>query len=801
MKRIKKRLALVLFLYTFLVLGGSYSFAQLVTNGSFENSNTGIVNGTDVSGWFIQFGTDITPPPVFEIVSDTVKQGNRALKVSINGIGTNNWDIQAVAENIPVTPGKTYTYSVWAKAKIAGAKVNLTIGNYSYAAYAGINPATLSTTWKKFTIRFTVNDNQTLIRAPIHFSLAGNTGNEIYIDNMQIIDDTFGKIPVIVEAESGKIGSNFSVNKDGDITYVTPKTNYTGQVNPGDTSRTVTCQVTFQDSGYYNLYAHLRVGPNGYDDDSFFYGRGFGEKSDTSSTGWVFINGLAGAGFSNSTDVVNGQGTAGSQVWKWVNVNKYLFAGASPEKDFFVNPDSLTKTFQFASRENGLDIDKFAFGKSYLYFTVKNLDSVTSGSTSLEQADSSKWYQGPAIAKNAIKFLGNVPGNDLNVFANYWNQLTPGNEGKWGSVAGSQDTTKWNWVGLDRYYNYAINNKLIFKDHCLIWGQQQPGWISGLDSATQYKYIESWIRQVGQRYPKMDMIDVVNEALTGHNPPDGGNGRANYKKALGGNGATGWDWVIKAFELARKYIPNVKLLLNDYGIINDNVATTYYLTIINLLKDRGLIDGIGVQGHRFEFESAFESTLKSNLDRLAATGLPIYISEMDLGNVGDTGTPDDNTQLTLYKRIFPTIWGHPGVKGITLWGYIEGTTWQKTCWLVHTDGTPRPAFDWMVQYVKDNPTEVEETVKSLPTAYSLKQNYPNPFNPSTNIVYTLPQSGSVKLDIYDATGRKITTLVNETQPAGVYKVVFNAANYASGVYFYQLRVNSSMITKSMVLIK
>ena len=126
-----------------------------------------------------------------------------------------------------------------------------------------------------------------------------------------------------------------------------------------------------------------------------------------------------------------------------------------------------------------------------------------------------------------------------------------------------------------------------FKEHCLIWGQQQPTWISSLDSVQQYNYIETWIRMVGQRYPNADMVDVVNEPLAGHNPPNGGNGRANYIKALGGSGTTGWDWVIKSFELARQYMPNTKLLINDYGIINSNTATTSYLQIINLLNDRG----------------------------------------------------------------------------------------------------------------------------------------------------------------------------------------------------------------------
>jgi endo-1,4-beta-xylanase len=127
----------------------------------------------------------------------------------------------------------------------------------------------------------------------------------------------------------------------------------------------------------------------------------------------------------------------------------------------------------------------------------------------MQSTDTGTVWKGPALAAGQGKFLGNAYGDiPDNIFANYWTQLTPGNAGKWGSVAGSTDTTKWNWNGLNTAYNYAINNHLTFKDHCLIWGQQQPSWISSLDSATQANYIETWIRNVGQRYPLIDMIDV-----------------------------------------------------------------------------------------------------------------------------------------------------------------------------------------------------------------------------------------------------------------------------------------------------
>jgi hypothetical protein len=176
-----------------MLLGAGSANAQLVTNGGFESSNMGIVdttgwiNGTRaVKGWVIQGATDVTLAPVFEIVSDTVEEGNRALKVTVNSVGTNQWDIQVVADSIPVKQGVTYYYSIWARCRKPGAQVNFTMGNYAFNEYKAIRPANLTTQWQNYTMQFTVNDNQTFIRGPIHFSYAANTGNVIYIDNLQI---------------------------------------------------------------------------------------------------------------------------------------------------------------------------------------------------------------------------------------------------------------------------------------------------------------------------------------------------------------------------------------------------------------------------------------------------------------------------------------------------------------------------------------------------------------------------------------------------------------------------------------
>jgi hypothetical protein len=91
--------------------------------------------------------------------------------------------------------------------------------------------------------------------------------------------------------------------------------------------------------------------------------------------------------------------------------------------------------------------------------------------------------------------------------------------------------------------------------------------------------------------------------------------------------------------------------------------------------------------------------------------------------------------------------------------------------------------------------------KTKPTVFSLAQNYPNPFNPASVIRYAIPVQSTVLIKVYNALGREVRTLVNETKEAGNYSVSFNAANLPSGIYFYTLHAGSYSMTKKMLLIK
>jgi len=85
--------------------------------------------------------------------------------------------------------------------------------------------------------------------------------------------------------------------------------------------------------------------------------------------------------------------------------------------------------------------------------------------------------------------------------------------------------------------------------------------------------------------------------------------------------------------------------------------------------------------------------------------------------------------------------------------------------------------------------------------FELSQNYPNPFNPATTIQFRLPQTGLVKLPLFNILGQEVRTLVNEFMEAGTHSVNFDASELNSGIYIYKLESGSFNQTKKMILVK
>ncbi|MGI4742228.1 MAG: endo-1,4-beta-xylanase [Janthinobacterium lividum] len=536
--------------------------------------------------------------------------------------------------------------------------------------------------------------------------------------------------PVVVQAESGTsttptvtgatvgdwaVATSTATSTVPAATYVTTKTDvsaYTATTSPGGgvgasapatAARVLTYAVTFPGDGVYDLYARVWVGSGGASDDSYYTPSSFGTKSPVTGADWINDNNLNNAGYtsSNGLAVDGGNGGGTTLVWKWVNMSKFNGAGAGVT--YTVPAGSLTQTFQIGAREDGLLIDKFVFGAHGLFFTAANLDAGAQGSATAPVAFVPAYAP---LAAGKPKYLGSAYSSaQATYFGDYWNAVTPENGGKWGSVEGTRGT--FNWADADSAYNRAARTGGIFRFHNLIWGTQQPNWLKGLSDADQLAEIKIWFQAIATHFAgkRIDFIDVVNEPI--HTPPTGNTtaGAADatggaYINALGGTGTTGYDWIVTSFQLARQYFPNAKLMLNEYSVENEAVNATKYAAMANLLKSKGLIDGIGIQGHAFSTKGTSVATLQSNMAIMAATNLPLYITEYDSDGLDASGNVSDAVLLAEYQRVFPIFWENPAVRGITLWGFRIGH-WRTAQgdYLINADNTERSVMPWLRSYV------------------------------------------------------------------------------------------------------
>ncbi|MGI4822935.1 MAG: endo-1,4-beta-xylanase [Janthinobacterium lividum] len=643
--------------------------------------------------------------------------------------------------------------------------------------------------------------------------------------------------PVVVEAETGVSTTPPATNATtGDwsartiaatgttpaITYVTSLTDvaaYTAPTSPGGgvggaapatAARVLTYSVTFPGAGTYDLYARIRVGAGGATDDSFFYGNTFGSKSPTTGTDWVNCNNVFNIGYTAANNVVDGAGGGATGVWKWINLSQYSFGGAALVS-FIVPAGALTQTFQIGAREDGLDFDKFVFGEKGRYFTVANLDAGAQGSATPPVVFVPT---GPALATGKSKYLGSAYSSAQSpYFTKYWNSVTPENGGKWGSVEGTRGT--FNWADLDSAYNRCAKIGGIFRMHNLIWGSQQPTWLKGLSDADQLTEINNWYKAVADHFAgkKIDFIDVVNEPI--HTPPTGlvtvgspatptgspdPTGGA-YINALGGtttlpDGTIQYNWIIKSFQLARQYFPNSKLVLNEYSVENDGNSARIYVRMINQLKALNLIDGVGIQGHAFSTKSTPATTLKANLDLMAAPGIPLYITEYDSDALDASGNNSDAAQLAEYQRVFPIFWEYPAVKGVTLWGFRPGH-WRSAqgAYIVNADNTERPAMAWLRTYVQNTTLGIKAANAATASIFL----YPNPAT-SGSVSLSLPATLSqqaIEVSLLNTLGQ---TVVRQTLPASA-SAVRSLALPASihGLYTVRLQTSSGIFSQRLTV--
>jgi endo-1,4-beta-xylanase len=292
-----------------------------------------------------------------------------------------------------------------------------------------------------------------------------------------------------------------------------------------------------------------------------------------------------------------------------------------------------------------------------------------------------------------------------------FNQLTPEAWGVWRWIESTNDS--WEWRPLTAMYKHCRDNGMLCTQHPFFWGEVleevptgEPEWVWEPGNNRPAATLQADVRQFLSEYMRLHGQDmsyavVVNEFM--HAP-------TTFRAKIGGDNGiygTGWDWVVWAFEEARKaadlHESPVKFILNEYGVLGadwqfgPDGTIDGMIQVANVLKARGLVDAVGCQSHFLETATA--ALVQARLDRLSAeVGLPIYITEFDLNIANDA------LQQSKMEALFPVFWNHPSVCGVTLWAIRQGqSTWKPNTYLIRSDGTDRPAMAWLRNYVANNP--------------------------------------------------------------------------------------------------
>lgn len=236
---------------------------------------------------------------------------------------------------------------------------------------------------------------------------------------------------------------------------------------------------------------------------------------------------------------------------------------------------------------------------------------------------------------------------------------------------------------LDMILKEAKDKGLSVRGHTLVWHNQTPAWFFHedyeedkpiVDEKTMDQRLESYIKKVitysQEKYPGVVYAwDVVNEAMG-----DGGGYRTDksmwydiYEERF----------IEKAFTFARKYADkDVKLFYNDYNAYEPSKRDMIYATA-KKLKDKGVIDGIGMQSH-WDMEYPSTHMFENALEKYKELGLEIQFTEIDMHNTDDS---DEGlkAEAERYKEFFEIIMAHKknglNVTNVTFWGLSDDVTW------------------------------------------------------------------------------------------------------------------------------
>jgi len=295
------------------------------------------------------------------------------------------------------------------------------------------------------------------------------------------------------------------------------------------------------------------------------------------------------------------------------------------------------------------------------------------------------------------------------VIAQQYNLVTAENACKWGATEPNQ-RGQFDFTQCDYVLKRAEAATQVFRGHNLCWGAGNPNWLlnGGFSPAVKKQILADHITTVVKRYNSTPICwDVVNEAVAD-------SGSDTFKSNV-------WypdipDYVDFAFQTARAANPTVKLFYNDYNIAS---ATGWsagksqkVYNMVQSMKQRNIpIDGVGLQLHVDITYGNMISGVKQNLQRLAALGLEIHMTEIDVScgsNCPSWGPTQEQAQAQVYADLLAACLAEPKCTSFETWGFTDKYSWlgeNKHPLPFDENYNKKPAFTSLLNTLLHNSTE------------------------------------------------------------------------------------------------
>ena len=412
---------------------------------------------------------------------------------------------------------------------------------------------------------------------------------------------------------------------------------------------------------------------------------------------------------------------------------------------------------------------------------------------------------GHGLANGAEKFLGNFIYDNQEIpedFQTYWNQVSPDNACTWIVVEKEQGT--YDFSECDRIYDWAESKNVKFKFRNLLWGSRLPTWLRHLDTAETKKAVEKWFDAVAQRYPELNMIEVVNEAAR-DSKGKYNSGFGTLDKvidALGGDNDD-YKFVATAFKMARKRWPYATLIYND---VNANVwQNNLGANVIQKIKEQHApVDAYGLTAYNQTFQGSgpqscmMATKIKKGIEEIyEQTKLPLFISEYSVHS------GNDSLKKACYSEQIPVFMESEYIAGVTIGGYIyEIGGWDESAnpGLIK-DGKDLPAMTWLKDYFKEHfydaknmwysrgiPINPLDSLDSLAFLDSLDKDEPIAISGKLR----LEQSTLQSYDVFDLQGVRLGKLSAYGFNDAAKMLRASSAAKSSGIYFLRNRATGKM---------